>query len=191
MTDKLESAIAPSASAVSTILEETSVNIEIIEARPQDKSILSHLIELYLYDFSEFMGWDVGNDGRFGDDGLKGCWTEPWRHPFLVKVDGSIAGFVIADGRSQLSGDEHTMDMGEFFILRKYRRKGIGYRVASDIFDLFPSKWEVRQLALNVDAQTFWRKVINRYTNNQFYEISWNNEHYCGVAQLFNNKAFR
>jgi predicted acetyltransferase len=155
------------------------VNIEILEAHPQDKSILSHLIELYLYDFSEFMGWDVRNDGRFGDDGLKGCWTEPWRHPFLVKVDGSIAG------------DEHTMDMGEFFILRKYRRKGIGYRVASDIFDLFPSKWEVRQLALNVDAQTFWRKVINRYTNNQFYEISWNNEHDCGVAQLFNNKDFR
>jgi predicted acetyltransferase len=163
------------------------MNIEIIEARPQDRSILSHLIELYFYDFSEFMGWDVGNDGRFGDDALKGCWTEPWRHPFLVKVNGSIAGFVIADGRSQLSGDEHTMDMGEFFILRKYRRQGIGYWVASFIFDLFPSKWEVRQLGLNVDAQTFWRKAIDRYTNNQYYEISWNKEHSCGVAQSFNN----
>ncbi|NJR76180.1 MAG: hypothetical protein HC773_26580 [Scytonema sp. CRU_2_7] len=74
------------------------MNIEIIEARPQDQSILSHLIELYLYDFSEFMGWDVGNDGRFGDDGLKGCWTEPWRHPFLVKVDARSQGLSLPTG---------------------------------------------------------------------------------------------
>lgn len=137
--------------------------------------------------FSEFMDWDVGDDGRFGDDDLHGCWTERWRHPFLVKVDDKLAGFVIADGRSYLSGDEHTMDMGEFFILRKYRRQGVGYHVAKYIFDLFPGKWEVRQLAENTDAQTFWRKVINRYTNSQFYEISWNNKRYCGVAQLFNS----
>lgn len=167
--------------------EETTVNIEIIEAWTQDKPILSNLIELYLYDFSELMGWDVGDDGRFGDDDLKGCWTEPWRHPFLVKVDDKLAGFAIADRRSYLSGDKNTMDMGEFFILRKYRRQGIGYLVARHIFDLFPGKWEVRQLAQNTDAQAFWRKVITRYTNSQFEEISWNNERYCGVVQLFNN----
>ncbi|MEC4818405.1 MAG: hypothetical protein SAK29_34810 [Scytonema sp. PMC 1069.18] len=106
---------------------------------------------------------------------------------FLSRWMARSLSFVIADGRSYLSGDEHTMDMAEFFILRKYRRQGIGYRVASFIFDLFPSKWEVRQLGLNADAQTFWRKVINRYTNNQFYEISWNKERSSGVAQLFNN----
>ena len=164
------------------------MSIEVKRATLQDKQILSNLMEFYLYDFSGFMGWDVGDDGRFGDDDLNGCWTESWRHPFLVKVDGFNAGFVIADGRSYLSKDKHTMDMGEFFILRKYRRQGIGYQVARHIFDKFPGNWEVRQLAENIDAQAFWRKVIARYTNSQFEETSWNNKRYCGIAQLFNNR---
>jgi predicted acetyltransferase len=38
------------------------------------------------------------------------------------------------------------------------------------MFDAFPGKWEVTQLARNVEAQTFWRRVIGEYTRGRYVE---------------------
>jgi len=164
----------------------TTVRIEILDAPEQDRPILCRLVELYLYDFSEFTGWDVGDNGRFGDRILDGCWTEPWRHPFLIKVDGKLAGFAIVDDRSHLSGDPQTRDMKEFFVLRKYRGRGVGASVATQLFDRFPGNWEVRELAKNVAALAFWRAVIARYTDGRFVEVAWD-ERQRGPVQFFDS----
>ncbi len=160
------------------------MRIEISDALAGDRPILSRFVELYLYDFSEFTGWDVGEDGRFGDQVLAGCWIEPWRHPFLVRVDAQLAGFAIVDDRSHLTGDRQTHDMKEFFILRKYRGRGVGTFVATRLFDLFPGKWEVRELAKNAAALAFWRTVIARYMGGRFTEVA-SHERQRGPVQFF------
>ena len=38
------------------------------------------------------------------------------------------------------------------------------------MFDAFPGKWEVTQLASNVEAQKFWRRVIGEYTGGRYEE---------------------
>jgi predicted acetyltransferase len=146
------------------------MHIDILDTTSDDRPVFRHLMELYLYDHSEFMGWDVGADGRFGDDDLEGCWIEAWRHPFLVQVDNRLAGFAIVDQRSHLTGDPHVWDMAEFFIMRKYRRQGVGEHVAIELFTRFPGPWEVRERAENGGAVKFWRRVIARYTSGQFRE---------------------
>ena len=51
-------------------------------------------------------------------------------------------------------------DMVEFFVLRKYRRVGLGRRAAAEIFRLFPGEWTVRQQHHNAVATSFWRTAI-------------------------------
>jgi predicted acetyltransferase len=53
-------------------------------------------------------------------------------------------------------------EISEFFVLRKYRRRGVGTYVARRFFSRFPGRWEVAQLAWNVGARRFWRRLITR-----------------------------
>ena len=52
-------------------------------------------MELYLYDFSEFDGADVDAQARYGYPYLDRYWEEAGRSPFLIRVDGVLAGFVL------------------------------------------------------------------------------------------------
>ena len=60
-----------------------------------DKQVLRHLVEFYVYDYSDYMGWDVDEHGVFGYRYLDHYWTEPDRHPFFIRVDGRLAGFAL------------------------------------------------------------------------------------------------
>lgn len=163
------------------------MNVEIVPAAAEQRPVIDHLIQLYLYDFSEFMGWDVDSSGRFGKDALNGCWTEPWRHPYLIKADGKLAGFAIVDERDLGNGRETVVDMAEFFVLRRFRRCGVGQAAATALFDLFPARrWRVRQVARNESAIAFWRHVIATYTCGQYQEETWHDDGlYNGPEQYF------
>jgi predicted acetyltransferase len=50
--------------------------------------------------------------------------------------------------------------MAEFFILRKYRRHGLGRQAAGQLFDMFPGLWTVRQQRTSPAACDFWRRAI-------------------------------
>jgi predicted acetyltransferase len=135
-------------------------HVEVVPAAPEQESILANLLELYAYDFTEFRNLEIGEDGRFGYAPLPLYWTEPDRHPFLVKVDGKLAGLVLVKKGSELSGSPAVWDMAEFFVIRGCRRRGIGTRVAHEVWRRFPGPWEVRVMEENVSAQRFWAEAI-------------------------------
>jgi predicted acetyltransferase len=158
--------------------------IEIIPAGEPYESILRHLYQFYMYEFSRITGWGPNLAGLFGEDDLDGCWTRPHIHPFLVAVDENWSGFALVTTmeHSHLTHTANAVDMSEFFIMGYQQKKGVGEYVATQLFDMFPGKWEVYQLTQNVNAQAFWRKVIGRYTNGQYQEFP----HYeRGVYQTF------
>jgi len=146
------------------------MNVDIREASIEEKSILRNLMELCRHDYSEFNGEDVNEHGLFGYKHLDHYWTEPDRHPFIVRVSGKLGGFALVRAI-----DEDTHSIAEFFILRKYRHQGIGQTVAHRIFDMFPGKWRVAQEEANLQAQVFWRKVISRYTDGNFEKVQDDN----------------
>ena len=114
---------------------------------------MRRLLELYQYDFSEFDSRDVDAHGEYGYRHLDQYWTEASRHPFLFRIDGQWAGLALVQ-----TGP--PADMVEFFVLRKYRRVGLGRRAAAEIFRLFPGEWTVRQQHRNAIATSFWRSAI-------------------------------
>jgi predicted acetyltransferase len=141
----------------------SAVEIEIVPALPAQEPILANLLELYRYDFSEFIDLKLGADGRFGYKHLPLYWQESDRHPFLVMANGYIAGFVFVRKGSEISHDPDVWDIAEFFIMRGFRRLGIGMRVAQEIWQKFPGKWEVRVMARNPKAKVFWERTIERF----------------------------
>ncbi len=160
--------------------------VELIPAQPQDEPVLQNLLQLYLHDFTDFMDWDVDEHGRFSTDDLHSCFTDARRHPFLFVVDGRLAGFAIADAWSVLDESRTgVMDMGEFFVMRKFRRRGAGRVAAQRLFDMFPARWEVRELRGNTGAQAFWRRIIGEYTDGAYDDV----ETETGFAQSFMSRT--
>jgi predicted acetyltransferase len=64
---------------------------------------------------------------------------------------------------SELSGDETVWDMAEFFVIRRYRRRGIGTAIAHQVWKQRPGRWEVRVMQSNPSAYLFWERAITRF----------------------------
>ena len=162
------------------------MNIDVLMASTGDKALIQRMMELYLHDFSEFDGSELNEHGYFGYPYLDHYWTERGRHPFLVRVDGKLAGFVLVNRYTYLPGNDRSI--AEFFIMRKYRRQGVGKTAAFCIFDRLRGRWEVQEISANAPAQQFWRAVIAEYTAGRFTETVMDNDQWHGPVQSFDNR---
>lgn len=161
------------------------MNLSLTPATSEDAPRLDALFELYVYDFSEILGLDIGDEGRFRVPPLGSYFVDPERHAFLARVDGKLAGFALVSERSRLTGDRGTFDMAEFFVLRRFRRQGVGDAIAKQVFDRFVGPWEVRQRHENVGATAFWRRVIAKRVGRAWDEEAWDDPSWRGVVQRF------
>jgi predicted acetyltransferase len=127
--------------------------VEVTPAARGEVAILANLLELYVHDFSEYTDLEPGPDGRFGYPDLPLYWREPGRHPFLIRMDGKLAGFALVKRGA-------AWDMAEFFVLRGYRRRRIGTDAAHQVWRRFPGRWEVRVMEANRPAYRFWERAI-------------------------------
>jgi len=166
---------------------EGTVSVAIVAAPIEQRPLFARLMQLYAYDFTESTGDDIGEDGLFRAPSVETCWSDPERHPFLIRAGGACAGFVIVGRRSRLVEGRACGDVAEFFVLRRYRRSGVGARAAALAFDAFPGPWEVRQMGRATAATAFWRKVIERYTGGRFREVVWDDARWRGPVQMFDN----
>ena len=122
-----------------------------------EAALLASLLQLYLHDLSEAFDIDLGPDGRFEyHEKFPLYWSEPKRRfPFLIRYEGRVAGFILVT-----RGPRATFDVAEFFVLRRYRRDGVGRRAASLLWDRLPGRWTVRVLKENKGALAFWTGIL-------------------------------
>jgi predicted acetyltransferase len=134
---------------------------EVLPALVEEMAVIANLLELYAHDFSEFHAVELGQDGRYGYPDLPLYWREPGRHPFLIRVNGKLAGFALIREVPQASKEDAVWDMAEFFVLRAYRRRGVGMKAAQAIWRQFPGSWQVRVMQSNRAALAFWQRAIS------------------------------
>jgi predicted acetyltransferase len=146
-------------------------NLEVIPATIEQQPVLANLLELYVHDFSELLHIQVGTDGRFGYKDLPLYWREPGRYPFLIRVDGSWAGFVLVKKGSEVSADPAIWDLAEFFVLRGYRRSGVGTEAAHKVWKQFPGRWEVRIMQKNDSARNFWQQAVHNFVGQAIQPV--------------------
>jgi predicted acetyltransferase len=162
------------------------MQIELSEIRAAQRPVLERLAQLYMYDFTEHAHGDVTDDGVFPYIDFDEFFTRDVKHGFFIRADGKLGGFALVyRGEAFRDPNEQVWWMDEFFVMRKYRRHGVGERVATQLFEKFGGAWEVGQVPTNIGAQAFWRKVIGRYTGGDYEEFVLDDERWRGTVQYF------
>jgi predicted acetyltransferase len=144
----------------------------LLQASKEDKTAIENLMQFYIYDFTEFIEYDVEGNGLFAPyPHLENYWREEKnKFPYVIKKEGKYVGFVLV---KLIESEERSyFSIAEFFVMKKYRRLGIGKTIAVQVFDLHKGQWEVYQKDSNKPAQVFWKNVIKEYTKGQFKEHS-------------------
>ncbi|MBV8524579.1 MAG: GNAT family N-acetyltransferase [Acetobacteraceae bacterium] len=168
-------------------------SVSLIPVPESERHIITNLMQLYKYDFSVFAEigspyGEVGRDGRFTYEGLESYWREDGRFALTVEADARLAGFVLVNRWSALNRElDHAV--AEFFVLRKYRRIGIGSRAAKALFERWPGRWEVAVARYNKPALAFWRKAIDAAVDGPVEEYSGDFERQIGTAFRFDSRT--
>ncbi|HVV50777.1 MAG TPA: GNAT family N-acetyltransferase [Polyangia bacterium] len=121
-------------------------------------ALLGNLYQLYIHDMSEWLGLELGADGRFAFD--TGALWRDGAAVFLARSGGAPAGFGVVQSAAPWLGAGAARDVKDFFVLRRYRRRGVGRALARHLWDAFPGPWLVRVLAANAPALPFWRRAV-------------------------------
>ncbi len=163
------------------------MNLDLSPASLAEKPTLKRLLELYLYDFTEYDDADLDDYGLYGYTYLDQYWNEPNRWPFLMRVDDKLAGFALVR-RLDASEGGPAYSMAEFFVVRKYRGHGLGRQAARMLFERFPGRWRVAVWADNQPAQVFWHKVVEEFTGGDYSETWQDDEQWKGPVQTFHSR---
>ena len=84
-------------------------------------------------------------------------------------MGGKLAGFALVSDHAHFAGKD-VREINDFFVLRKYRDRGVGTYAARMLLARFPGRWEVSEITWNVAARRFWRRLIQRCAVGGFVE---------------------
>ena len=143
---------------------------------------------LQFSDFSEYIGTDLNVYGEYEYEHYVDYFVDENRRIYLLKINDKLAGFAFINNISYISKKDNILCVAEFFIMKKYRKKGYGQILAKHIFDKQKGQWEVFQIKANNIAGLFWEKVIGNYTNCNYQVTETENEDgNLGNVFSFNN----
>ena len=159
------------------------MNFNLIKASREYISVFENLLQFYIYDFSEFVELDVKEDGLFEPySSLREYWEEEnERFPYFIKEGEKYLGFVLV--RYITLSDRSYFSMAEFFIMRRYRKMGIGRSIAEQVFNLHKGQWEIYQKEINKPAQDFCHLLVTRvskYSSRLHIELTAEDMQFLG-----------
>jgi predicted acetyltransferase len=141
--------------------------LSILKIGSESKEVLGNLFQYYLRDMAEWFEVEIAPDGSYVYD-VASVWEKGYE-AYLAKAGDSVVGFALVGsarewlGETGADGDAH--DVHEFFVVREFRRGGVGQRLAVHIWNPHPGEWLVRVLEVNAPALAFWRAAIAAYTH--------------------------
>jgi predicted acetyltransferase len=141
-------------------------NIELHPAHRDELETIENLMQFYMYDFSEWLPLNLAEHGFFPIQPKFDYWRQPATRPFLIKVDGELAGFVTVDDDTHIDGAEHNI--GYFFITRRFRGQGVAQFVVSALLSRYPGQWQIFHIDANLPARRFWARIIPDSSGGEF-----------------------
>ena len=167
--------------------------IRLERATHDQEPVLQNLVQFYTHDFSEYWAGtqrgDLQPDGRFAPYPLAEYWESERCAASLIYCDSALAGFVLVNDHGH-TGQPVDHNMAEFFVVRKYRSRGVGREAAEQVFAARPGVWEVAVARKNVPALSFWRRVVGSLqSERELSEFDSNNELWNGPILRFRLEA--
>jgi predicted acetyltransferase len=151
--------------------------VDRVDARssPTLRAWLQNVYLLYLYELTAFNpgGYRLSPEGRWEPDYLP-YWLSPlYCYPLAIRRGETSVGFALVGvGAFPFKSPGCDVRMSEFFVLRPYRRCGVGRAGALAAFGGFHGIREVTELRENILAIAFWRTVIREFTGGQYLDES-------------------
>jgi predicted acetyltransferase len=115
---------------------------------------------------AEWFEIDTNSDGSCSYD-TSLVWEKGY-DAYLAKVGDSIAGFALVGPAAEWLGESGAYDVHEFFVIRRYRRRGFGQTIATLLWDERPGEWLVRVPEANAPAAAFWRTAISSCSRRSY-----------------------
>jgi predicted acetyltransferase len=132
-----------------------------------DDQLVDRLWQLYVHDLSETRLSLPNAQGLYKPGHLAWFRSEPDSWPgFLVMYGAAPAGFAFVG--INWNGGKRTI--GEFFIVRALRRRGVGERVARELIARYPGDWEIAFQDDNRGAPEFWKRVVSGLVGDAWRE---------------------
>lgn len=140
----------------------------LIPAIRADYLIIQRMFLFYVYDMGRECGfnpgWECPVNPAFEIDDLSPYFKEDTRQAFLIRVEDTVAGFVLL----HQIGDAWHLD--EFFVHGRFQKKGIGRKIAHQLWEQYPACWELSVIPENKTALSFWRNAISTFTQGHYAE---------------------
>jgi predicted acetyltransferase len=148
------------------------VKIELQEAAIDQLPVMQRMGSYYVYDMSEYVGgepgWEFPDTGDYECDDFRPYFQDALASPFFVRVEGELAGFAIVNCQGSTPDVDHNM--AQFFVHRKFKRRGVGMHAAHACFQRFRGIWDVMVIPQNAGAHAFWKRAIGDFTRGEFQE---------------------
>lgn len=167
------------------------MKISVDPAGKQERDIIFNLLQYYLHDFSEFEDDTTDERALYDYPYLDFYWSEPDRYPYLIRLNNNIAGFALVRTDMDPGNGETFMEMAEFFVLRLFRKQGVGNFAAIALWNQFPGPWHVSVLNSNKAAYPFWKNAIEQYVKDQYAEDSGTSLSGGSVTFIFDSNPSR
>jgi len=156
------------------------LHVELQQVCYDQKETLANLMELYDYDFSAYEERDISDSGKYSHESINELLGDSDVIRYLITVEGKLAGFAFVGNQKVYTKADVVHNIADFFVMRRFRRYGIGKYVAKLLFQMYEGHWEVLQMPNNLPAKQFWRSVINEYTAGVFEECGSDEEEWVG-----------
>ena len=109
------------ASACATIVGhefvmQSASQVSVRSALTSDIACIENMMQFYNYDLSESLPVNFAETGLYDLRPKAQYWSKPHVSPFLIYVDGELAGFAVVD--DEVIEPESRYNMGYFFIAR-------------------------------------------------------------------------
>ena len=134
-------------------------SIAVSPASKEDRPEVERLLQLCLQDYNRHSPRHIEDDGSFAYPWLDLYWSSERRHPYLIRSEGEVAGFVFVREKEPDEVAEWRWQIAEFFVLRKFRRKSVGTRSAHAVLAGRSGIWEVAYDVANGPARQFWSAI--------------------------------
>lgn len=142
------------------------MDYEIIKVEKKDKDKLYRLLQYALYDGSQYIDNEIDEDCLFEYGWFDNYFTDDDRDAYFIKNGDKYLGMVMVN--ENLKFNEEGKCIAEFLIMPRFRRHHLGKKVAYDVFEMFKGDWEVQPMENNPTAYSFWKNIINEYTNGNY-----------------------
>lgn len=156
------------------------MNVTLTKVNKNEKKLLNNLMQLYLHDLSLYFSIDFDSKTCQYKYNLEAYFYN--NYAYFIKVNNEIVGFILINKL-----EEDNYEISEIFILNNYKNKKIGKKAVNQIFDIYKGKWQIKVVPSSPKAESFWKKTISTYTDNNYKLIHTGK--YNRAEFYFNNKT--